>query len=245
MRIAADLHTHSVASGHAYSTITEIAQEAEKKGLIAVAVTDHGPALPGGANTLYFYNMEIIPRVISGVVLIRGCEANILNKKGEIDIPEMALKRLDLVMAGIHPLTGYDGKCSADNTEAYLNVLENPNIDIICHPENANYPFDVKRVVRKAVENGKALEINNTSFLGTVRVGSEPYAEEILKEAVDCGLKISVVSDAHIAQIEGQFEKALEIINECGLPESQVINSSRENLKQFFLSRGKEVQSSF
>ncbi len=42
-----DVHTHTVASGHAYSTITEIAKHAGEIGLAGVAVTDHAPLLQG------------------------------------------------------------------------------------------------------------------------------------------------------------------------------------------------------
>ena len=42
MFLEADLHVHSVASGHAYSTIQEIARKPEK-GLKLVAITEHGP----------------------------------------------------------------------------------------------------------------------------------------------------------------------------------------------------------
>ena len=44
----ADLHTHTIASGHAYSTINEIAAEAARRQLRLIGMTDHGPALPGG-----------------------------------------------------------------------------------------------------------------------------------------------------------------------------------------------------
>jgi len=48
MRLLADLHTHTVASGHAFSTITELATAAAGKGLELIAFTDHGPSVPGG-----------------------------------------------------------------------------------------------------------------------------------------------------------------------------------------------------
>ncbi len=50
MKPIADLHVHSVASGHAFSTIEETCRQAKKKELELVAITNHGPALPGGAN---------------------------------------------------------------------------------------------------------------------------------------------------------------------------------------------------
>ena len=42
IKIVADLHVHTVSSGHAYSTVMEIVKVAAQKGLKAVAITDHG-----------------------------------------------------------------------------------------------------------------------------------------------------------------------------------------------------------
>ena len=62
-----DTHCHTIASGHAYSTVVENAQEAAKKGLKMIAITDHGPALGEGINHYYFANMAVIPRQIGGL----------------------------------------------------------------------------------------------------------------------------------------------------------------------------------
>lgn len=48
-----DLHTHTIISGHAYSTILENLQAAREAGLTAFAVTDHGPAMPGVLGEAY------------------------------------------------------------------------------------------------------------------------------------------------------------------------------------------------
>ena len=45
--IIADLHTHSLASTHAYSTIREMVDSAAEKGLKAIAITDHARTMPG------------------------------------------------------------------------------------------------------------------------------------------------------------------------------------------------------
>ena len=37
-----DTHLHTVASGHAYGTVTEMAKAASLKGLEMIALTDHG-----------------------------------------------------------------------------------------------------------------------------------------------------------------------------------------------------------
>lgn len=47
MQIEVDSHTHTVASGHAYSTLTENAAAAAAQGIKLLAVTDHGPQMPG------------------------------------------------------------------------------------------------------------------------------------------------------------------------------------------------------
>lgn len=46
MKMEADLHIHTTASGHGYSTIKEIVEAAAEKGLKTVAITDHGLNMP-------------------------------------------------------------------------------------------------------------------------------------------------------------------------------------------------------
>ncbi|MFW5991661.1 MAG: PHP domain-containing protein, partial [Halanaerobiaceae bacterium] len=53
MKIEVDLHMHTLNSGHAYSTITEMAKAAAGQNLKLIAVTDHGPLLPGGPHEYY------------------------------------------------------------------------------------------------------------------------------------------------------------------------------------------------
>lgn len=43
MDIVVDSHTHTIASGHAYSTILENALAAKNKGLKLLCTTDHAP----------------------------------------------------------------------------------------------------------------------------------------------------------------------------------------------------------
>lgn len=102
MNLKMDLHTHTVASGHAYSTLLENIQAAEKKGLEAFATTDHGPSMPGAAHLYHFYNLMSLPEKIGNVRILRGIEANIIDRKGQIDISLDLVERLDIVLAGLH-----------------------------------------------------------------------------------------------------------------------------------------------
>ena len=49
MKIYFDIHTHTTASGHAFSTFKENLEEAAAKGLTAYGMSDHAPAMPGSA----------------------------------------------------------------------------------------------------------------------------------------------------------------------------------------------------
>ena len=54
MKFIADTHSHTLASGHAYSTIREMAAAAEAKGLQALALTEHAPEMPGHMRSFLF-----------------------------------------------------------------------------------------------------------------------------------------------------------------------------------------------
>ena len=47
MKIELDVHTHTIASGHAFSTLQEMAQAAADKGLKVLGITEHSPGVPG------------------------------------------------------------------------------------------------------------------------------------------------------------------------------------------------------
>ena len=64
MRFTLDTHTHTIASGHAYNTIDEMAVYAAGHGVTHLAITDHAPKMPGSAGVLYFSNMGIICDVV-------------------------------------------------------------------------------------------------------------------------------------------------------------------------------------
>ena len=152
MRLLADLHTHTLASGHAYSTLTENAQAARMKGLELIAVTDHGPTVPQGSHPWYFWNLKAAPSVLDGVRILKGCEANIsAESENGIDLPDIVLEMLDIVGVGFHPTTGFDQQDRARNTDALLRAMANPYVDMVTHPGNDHeFPLDLDAVVAAA-----------------------------------------------------------------------------------------------
>lgn len=232
MKIIADMHTHTTASGHAYSTVNELASAAAAKGLEALAITDHGPALPGGPHLYHFGAMRFIPRQINGVRILLGCEANITDKDGSIDLPDTYLNRLDFIMAGFHEFCGFDSQEVRRTTEAMIKAMHNPRIHAISHPGNPIFPVDYEAIARAAAETGTALEINNSSFTFS-RCGSRPNCEKLAREIKRFNAPVIVGSDAHIAQNVGEFSVSLEVIQGAGIDESQVVNSSMARLREF------------
>ena len=102
-RFPVDLHTHTIASDHAYSTLEECIARAPRNGLVMFACTDHGMAIKDSPYRGHFTNMGVIPRICDGnVAVLRGIEANIMDD-GSLDIDEQVASRLDIVLAGFHP----------------------------------------------------------------------------------------------------------------------------------------------
>ena len=81
-----DLHTHTIVSGHAYNTLYEMIHAASAKGLKLLGVTEHAPRIPGACHPFYFLNFKVIPRQIHGIRLLMGCELNIIDYEGNIDL---------------------------------------------------------------------------------------------------------------------------------------------------------------
>jgi putative hydrolase len=232
MKIIADMHTHTVASGHAYSTVNEMVQEANRKGLQALAFTDHGPALPGGPHLYHFGAMRFIPPWISGVRVLRGVEANIIAHDGSLDMPDSYLAKLDFVMAAFHEDCGFNDQGVDKNTDAVLRAMSHPRVNAIAHSGNPAFPVHLEKLVQGALQTGTALEINNSSF-DMSRKGSRPHCEQLAALIALSGTKVVVGSDAHIAQGVGEFDNAREVLLKAGISCEQVVNSSYKRLMAF------------
>ena len=104
--IIADLHTHTLASTHAYSSLTEMVRAASERGLYAIAITDHGKAMPGSPRDWYFGNLREVPLRYRGVLTLAGMEANVLDFEGRLDLEPGDARALDWVKENIHRFGG-------------------------------------------------------------------------------------------------------------------------------------------
>jgi putative hydrolase len=240
MRLLADLHTHTVASGHAYSTLAENVHVARSRGMELVAVTDHGPRVPQGAHPWYFWNLKAVPSVLDGVRILKGCEANVVpDTENGLDLPDIVLGLLDFVAVGFHPTGGFDEPDRARNTEALLRVMANPLVDQITHPGNDDeFPVDMDAVVEAAVRYNVIVELNDHSFAPTSsRAASTAREREFARVAYAAGAPISIGSDAHFALSVGRFEAALAVAEELKIVEDRIVNRNAEAVMAHLLGK--------
>ncbi|GHV80302.1 putative phosphatase [Spirochaetia bacterium] len=234
MKICIDTHTHSVSSGHAYSTVDDLARGARKRGLKGFVLSDHGPAMPGGPPPYHFSNLRIIPKKLFGLMFFTGVETNIMDDAGGLDLAPVYCKRLDFVMAGFHEIC-FASHGQTVNTQALLAVLANPLVDAVSHPGNPLFPIDIEEVVKATAKYGKALEINNSSF--RIRPGCEENCRRVAQLSRQYGSLLSCGSDAHYWRDVGNFTAAKALLEETGVPPELVINSSLERFKEFVKKR--------
>ncbi|MGL4362692.1 MAG: phosphatase [Cellulosilyticaceae bacterium] len=233
MKILADMHIHTLASGHAYSTIDEIIRAAQMKNLELIGITDHSSGMPGSPHDYYFYNIRIIPRMIQGIKVLRGIEANIINYDGTIDVDEKTMECVDYVIASYHPpcIEFSDEKIC---TSGYINVMENPKVKIIGHPGDSRYPVNNKEIVLAAKRTGTLLEVNNASLLTTsFRPGVRENLVEMLKYCKQYDVQVIANTDAHISYQVGDFELTNKLFEETQFPEELVISTRPKELLEF------------
>lgn len=234
MKLLVDTHSHTLVSGHAYSTINEMILGAKEKGLEALAITEHAPKMPGTCHQFYFSNYKVLPREKYGVHVLFGTELNILDSEGTVDLPENLLAKMDICIASIHmPCYGLS-KGMEENTKAYVYAMKNPYVNIIGHPDDGRYPVDMEVLARTAKEEGVLLEINNSSLRPDgFRENTVENAREMLKWCKHYGTMVTVGSDAHIDLDAGNFEEAYKLFESIDFPEELVATTSFEKLKQY------------
>ena len=232
MKLIADLHTHTIASTHAYATVTEMAHESSQLGLFALAITDHARTMPGAPGPFYFESLGLLPEYLQGVRLLRGIEANICDYDGNIDVEASLQQQLDWIVASMHTIT-LDGKATVEKcTNAYLKLAENPNVNVIGHSGSEYFKYDYDKVIPVFAKNGKLVEINDSAFrYGRDYVGNCVTIAKLCKKY---GARICVDTDAHFTNTLGRAYNTLEMLEDIDFPEKLIVNTSVENLKAYF-----------
>ena len=223
--IQGDLHMHTTWSDGA-ATVDRMAAAALDRGYRYVAITDHSPStgvtggLDGPALRAQAVEIARVQEELPGIRILRGCEVDVL-PDGSLDIEDEFLSELDLVLIAVH--SSFDMP-EARMTDRIVRALENPLVDILCHPtgrklgRRAPYEVDIGEVLRAAAALNVAVEIN-----------ANPRRLDLDHRGLRlCGrLAVSVVanSDAHSVASLKNMRYAVDQARRGWLRPDQILNA--------------------
>ena len=230
----ADVHMHTILSGHAFGTVREMAFEAAQRNIKLIGITEHGPGIPGTCDPIYFRNFIDAPRTLYGVERLYGSETNVLNS-GEVDLDQRHLNYLDYAIAGIHGLC-YENVGAVKNTDNVISCMKNPKVKFISHPDDNQFPVDYQALVQGAKEFGVALELNNSSLRKPkLRPGCVENYQKMLPLCMEYDVPIIVNTDSHDPSQVGDFTLARAFLEQLKFDENLILNNDLEKLKAFLL----------
>jgi putative hydrolase len=251
-QLKCDMHTHTLRSEHAYSTISENIGEASAIGLELLGSTDHfgagflriEPTRPGELVRSYQFwtNLGTWPRTWHGVRLMHGCEADIVDIEGHLfghdvmvdahgdgtpdecpdTLKNFVFSRSDYVIASLHSPAFTRTTSALENTKMYINALQDPKVLFLGHIGRMGIDFDIDAVVGAARDLHKMIEINEHTFDST----DGRRCARIAARCAELGCKIVVSTDAHICCTIGRFSEAIAMLNDIGFPQELIASRS-------------------
>lgn len=222
--IKLDVHTHTIMSGHAYSSLQEMVAAAQQKGLDILGITEHAPGIPGTCNPIYFRNLHVVPRHFGDLRLMLGAELNILDTKGTLDLDEYYYRMLDIRIAGIHSLC-WQGGSIEENTAGMVTAIRNSWTHIISHPGDGTAELLFEPIVLAAKETNTLLEINNSSL--NPRRNKDAALKnnlEILRLCKRYDVPVILGSDAHISYDIANYGFIWPLLQEIDFPDGLILN---------------------
>ena len=220
-----NFHTHTLYSD-GECLASGIAEAAEASGLTAVAITDHGPELSVGISPgkipLMLQDIETA-REDANIPVLAGMEANVVNVSGAIDLDEEIIKKLDILVIGLHTLGGAptQEELAKNYLLAITNAMRRQRADVVAHPFRlhsylAPYlsPEEIDEFVKLAAEKGIAIEINSK-----YRVPDEELLRACLRE----GVKLSIGTDAHTAAEVGMVDWQMAVLRRIGARQEDLV----------------------
>lgn len=232
MKMYMDLHTHTVASGHGYSTLKENIEAAKAVGLTYLGLSEHGPAMPGGPHPFFFSNYRCIKRDFGDLKLLCGVEANIIDFDGHLDLKDSLLEKMDYVIASMHVACVKPGTME-ENTRASIMAMKNPYVKILGHPDDSRYPLDYEALVKAAKEESVALELNNSSLdpNGSRQDGVKNMTI-LIQTCKKYEVPVILGTDSHFCDSVGRFDEVLALLQTLDFPEHLILNTDPENIQR-------------
>lgn len=236
-----DTHTHTILSGHAWSTLTENCLAAKKRGMKGLCLTEHAPGIECGAPSFIPHSQRMLPDVIEGIRVYKGVEMNILDHQNHVDIPPHYLKLCEFAIASIHTHMFPERADREANTATYLEMLRNPWIDILGHADDPSVPCDFEALAAEAKRQGKLLELNNNST-----TPHRPGSLQSLKAYILCckrnRQRVCVASDAHFHTMVGNVTPLMTLLDELDFPQELIVNLYQDRFEAYLQEREARLQ---
>lgn len=257
--IKIDPHTHTIFTKHAFSTISENAQAAARKGLAGIGMTDHFGLLIPHFKDKREYQPENhikptnLPSTMHGVRVYKGVEIDIIGFDGQLagseldcrgylgfdNFADYLLSTKELIIAALHYFHGFKDGNIAKNTQMYIDVVSRKGIDILGHPARAGLEFDILEVVRIAKLHNTLIEINTEDFVS--RPQSIPIFKKIAETCALEAVPIVLSSDAHFCLNIGEFGPARQMLIDIGFPRMLIANRNTEAFEAALRASGRQL----
>jgi histidinol phosphatase-like PHP family hydrolase len=229
-----DLQMHTQWSDGSAS-VQEMAEAAAERGYEYISITDHakGLKIAGGIDEKQLREQETeiagvnaaMKKAGKRIRVLRSIELN-LSPRGEDDMQQRALSRLDIVLGCFHSSL----RKKEDQTERYLAALRNPSVHILGHPRGRIYNFRLRltaewpRVFDLAAKLDKAVEIDSYPDRQDLNM-------KLVRLAKKAGCRISLGTDSHGPSQLRFIELGLASAILAGVKRDRILNfMSREEL---------------
>ena len=209
-----DTHTHTILSGHAWSTLTENCLAAKKRGMKGLCLTEHAPGIECGAPSFIPHSQRMLPDVIEGIRVYKGVEMNILDHQNNVDIPPHYLKLCEFAIASIHTHMFPERADREANTATYLEMLRNPWIDILGHADDPSVPCDYEALA----------------------------AEAYILCCMRNRQRVCVASDALCHSMVGNVTPLMTLLDELDFPQELIVNLYQDRFEAYLREREARLQ---
>jgi putative hydrolase len=167
-----------------------------------------------------------------------GAEAAVISRDGRLDLPEDVIRRLDLLIAGLHPYCIPENlgealhytlpnlvaglkksvreKMRNTNTKALIGAIHKYPVRVISHPD-LMMPADPGELARACAALETALEVNT---------GHHYNKENIIRAAARHGARLAINSDAHCPESVGELAAGAALVERLRFPAEMVINAT-------------------
>ena len=234
------LHVHTTYSDGA-NTLREMCEAAKQKGLEYIGISDHSKTayyarglrveqIKKQQNEIKKLNEELAPFHIFSSI-----ESDIL-ADGSLDYDDEVLASFDFVIASIH--SGFNVP-EDQMTRRMLKALENKYTTILGHPtgrlilERPSYEVDIEKLIKRAGELGKAIELNSNPR----RLELDWKHHKLAKENK---VQVPISPDAHSTEHIDYIKWGVMMANKGGLETKDILNCKNlEEIKNYFKSLNK------